>query len=176
MKTKLLAFFILASACFLLAETVPQTQTTLKSYFNPTGAIPTTNDYNELIDTTFFYINSMWTNSQAAAASAASAASAAPAVVAVGWMETVTTQAWTLSRNVNVSNVIFGPLVGSAYYPTTILFSNYMAGTNYGVWLSSDSVNIGLVNSGALVKSNWCMVVELTNNIHNKPFSLLIYQ
>jgi hypothetical protein len=43
-------------------ETVPQMQTVLKSYF-VTGAIPTEADYWELIDTEFWYINQMWTNS-----------------------------------------------------------------------------------------------------------------
>jgi hypothetical protein len=86
MKTKIFVVSLLSAFCFLLCvlatETVPQTQTVLKSYFNPTGAIPTTNSYNELIDTMFWYIGDAWTNAQAAAASAA--ANPIGAAVALG--------------------------------------------------------------------------------------------
>lgn len=65
------AFILLALGWMLLpaAETVPQSQTVLKSYFN-TGSVPTSTNYWEMIDTIFWYVNSMYTNSQAQLAQA----------------------------------------------------------------------------------------------------------
>ena len=59
MKKTILITLILTFQIFmcLSAETVPQSQQSLKSYFNPTGAVPGTNAYNELIDTMFYYLN-----------------------------------------------------------------------------------------------------------------------
>lgn len=44
------------------AETVPQTQTVLKSYFQ-NGSVPNSTNYAELIDTMFYYIGQMSSNS-----------------------------------------------------------------------------------------------------------------
>ena len=84
-KTLLILFSIVAVALIIFlarAETVPQSQTNLKGYFNPTGAVPGTNAYNEFIDTMFWYANFFYTNAQSAAISAALAQQASSAAVA----------------------------------------------------------------------------------------------
>ena len=53
-------------------ETVPQTQLILKSYFL-TDAIPSQANYWEWIDTWYWYVNSMWTNSQMTLSNSAAA-------------------------------------------------------------------------------------------------------
>lgn len=66
----------LVIAVTIYSETVPQTQTVLKSYF-VTGAIPTETNYDELIDTMFWYIGWTYTNALNAQAYASNVAAQA---------------------------------------------------------------------------------------------------
>lgn len=58
-------------------ETVPQTQTILKSYF-VTGNVPTQTNYMEFIDTMFFFIQTMATNAWQMASNAQVIAASGP--------------------------------------------------------------------------------------------------
>jgi hypothetical protein len=89
-RSIIIVLAILAVSLIVWAETVPQTQTVLKSYFI-TGSVPTQNDYYEFIDTMFYYIGWTYTNAQAAAASASNAVTAAA----------ISPRCWGLIQNYN---------------------------------------------------------------------------
>jgi hypothetical protein len=110
------------------AQTIPQTQTVLQSYF-VTGAVPTQTQYQELIGTMFWYANQTYSNSLVAASNSAaltaqykSAFGAVPVPGCSGH--------FTAANNLSVAtNCSYGG-VGSGY-TTTLNFAFAFPDTNY---------------------------------------------
>lgn len=144
MKTKIAlltitALFTVLVACLRATETVPQTQTVLKSYFNPTGATPGTNEFNELIDTMFWYINSTYTNSQNASMQASNAAAVTSASFLVSFTNNgsflpksplyvrsfnIASNAWTSkSESLFLTNYFATPMQ-DGYYGVHVVYNN----------------------------------------------------
>lgn len=166
MKNKI-AIGLFSFVLFMLllrAETVPQTQTVLKSYFNPTGARPGTNAYNELIDTTFWYINVIYTNAvqaRQAAQQAAASYQGAQEIVFTGISTNVTA---TITNGYNIASVSTALSTNSILggtFRTVILrvdFSTPLQGTNYIVAASAPGASksvywIGFNNENT--SGNW---------------------
>ncbi len=133
-------------------ETVPQTQSILRSYFL-TGYRPTQTNYWEFIDTMFWYANYCATNAAAAQQSAQSVQNFYPAFANFTFSVT-TNVACLFTNSINVAqivctNVSTGPniFVNSDggfsggwtlnAYRVDVTFLQPLAGTNYGVTLSS---------------------------------------
>ena len=98
MKTKILLLALLSAcslspATALASETVPQTQTALRSYFQ-TGHVPTQTNYWELIDTMFWYVASTYTNSLVTASNAAAELAVSPVAARVTGASS-TSRSWT---------------------------------------------------------------------------------
>ena len=137
MKTKIvLALVLLLVLAFVRAdETVPQTQTVLKSYFT-TGAVPTETNYAELIDTMFYYVAAASSNATAAAASAASANSVLSNAVPTSANFHISGNSVTLLSAYNIANITatHGGSSPNYHYIVTCVFSNSFPTTNYFVY------------------------------------------
>lgn len=123
-------------AIFTSRATVPQTQSTLKSYF-VSNAIPTQAQYAELIDTMFWYVSAIYTNSIAAKASAAQAGAAYQAAQEIVFTGTIGGVSITYTNGYNVSSVSVTNSIyssgGNDYYTVylTVNFTSALQGTNY---------------------------------------------
>lgn len=159
--TVLLALIVMLN---LKAETVPQTQTVLRSYFQ-TGLRPTQTNYWEWIDTMFWYANQTYTNALVAEQQLGQLQS-----VYLGYVNfnlTVgTVISTTYNSQFNVASVVVtnahtgfvlssgnnpGGLTGASVgdYSCTITFSNSLPGTNYFATFSSPQCT-PVVDSGNL--------------------------
>ena len=140
MKTKILLLFALLCVLCVSAlnssaqETVPQTQTILKSYFM-TGSVPKQTNYWELIDTMFWYINATYTNSQNAVA-IANAAHSAPTNPPVSCV----VQPWYVPLFFNTNGCTVNPALPTNNYGATIYFSAPFADTNFFILFSTNNV------------------------------------
>jgi hypothetical protein len=103
-------------------ETVPQWQSILKSYFI-NGAVPTEQNYWELIDTTFYYINQTYLNSLFSANNAVIAATRSANVFATA-IFTVT----NVGNNINLGGMIGVETNGFS----STLFGGYSGGAGNG--------------------------------------------
>lgn len=137
-------------------EVVPQTQTTLKSYFL-TGERPTQTNYFELIDTLFWYVNQTYSNALAAAASAneANQVYQASANFTLSYNTNLTLQV-NSSNNVsgvsvalNTVNVFPAGTTGHYInaYTVVVEFANGLQGTNYSMSFSAPGSTFGVLNS-----------------------------
>ncbi|MDR3458013.1 MAG: hypothetical protein P4N60_11245 [Verrucomicrobiae bacterium] len=141
-------------------ETVPQTQTVLKSYFVQ-GAHPSSTNYAELIDTMFYYILATYSNAQQAAVSAAAAQTVWQAVgnMSVTGSGATTTNLVISSSNVssvtvtNLGNFSINELgsgqVSFSNYRFTVTFANALGGLNYNINYSAPGLYRFQTNSGA---------------------------
>jgi len=119
-------------------ETVPQTQTILKSYYI-SGAHPKQANYWEWIDSMFYYINICATNAQLAAQAAQAA--------------TNTAHVQAMFSGQNGGATWFGPNISSVTagsFVTSVTFSNAIVDTNYIVELGADTWT---TNSAPVFKS-----------------------
>jgi len=140
MKTKTILAVVLTVACGLwpldcpAQETVPQTQTILKSYFT-TGSVPKQTNYWELIDTMFWYINATYTNSQNAVA-IANASHSSPTNPPVSCV----VQPWYVPLFFNTNGCTVNPVLPTNNYGCTIYFNVPFADTNYFIMYSTNNV------------------------------------
>ena len=164
---KILALAILASGFWLLtpalraAETVPQTQTVLKSYFT-TGNVPTQTNYWELIDTMFWYVNAIYTNSQTASSNAALAVALSPSL---GTFQLTANNSFPQAAIAHTNNIAslgysYGNNSGALFWHITNYFSNPMVNTAYIPVLTSGN---NLAANVAIVQFTNCIVFNLTN-------------
>lgn len=159
MKTKFTRRILLATAALISAfqlfsfsafsaETVPQTQTILKSYFQ-TGSIPTSTNYAELIDTMFYYVGEMSSNSAATLSAIQTLVTNQPSHASYqGNFSTPYTafSVFNLTNSYNIATVsnyqttvISGSLVDVSVH---VNFSSPLANTNYSVYFPFTSTNI----------------------------------
>lgn len=136
MKTQIIPSLALIVALWCLSasaqETVPQSQDILKSYF-VTGAVPTQNDFDEWIDTMFWYINATYTNSLGAAQSAQEAQAAnnhkfASVYVALG-LSSANLPTWTFyeTNGFSSNSIVTGTVNPFGTLEHTIWLTNYFA-------------------------------------------------
>lgn len=168
---KITAFLILASIALIVwisDATVPQTQTTLKSYFQ-TGDRPTQAQYDELIDTMFWYIGQTYTNAQYAAQQAANLQTIYQGYVnfTISVGATITNSIGNSFNVANVSIVSQGSVViagtnngggggisGFTKYKCNIVFSNALPGVNYYPTYSSPA-------TAAIIGANFATAVRI---------------
>lgn len=124
-------------------ETVPQTQTILKSYFQ-TGSVPTSTNYAELIDTMFYYVAQADSNAVNAANSANAAQSFFLATAKVQLSVAGTNLVATLTNANNIASCSVTNLYlrnNSGHYTYygqfLITLSNPMPGSNYTAVVSA---------------------------------------
>lgn len=134
-------------------ETVPQSQTILRSYFL-TGATPGEANYWEWIDTMFWYINYMATNEAAAASWAQQAATVFPAsakFTATNGIVSAATNNILIYGSNNVASIYsihIGSSGGSNFYG--VVFLNPLATTNYVLFPSANYTGSGVMLSNTL--------------------------
>jgi hypothetical protein len=156
-KQILLSLALFVSLVAQAQETVPQSQAVLKSYF-VTGAVPTQNDFDEWIDTMFWYVNATYTNSLAAAQSAQQAASTkqfASLYLAFAASYNKTPYYQFLQTNGFASSATTFGSEQIGFYQTEYLWiTNYFNSTNAlypPVFFRATRVPL----SGGLVSTNW---------------------
>jgi hypothetical protein len=120
------------------AETVPQWQSILKSYFI-TGAVPSEQNYWETIDTLFFYINQSYLNSLAAASNAVLAATRSANVFAT-----------TIFTVTNFGNTFFtGIKIQETNGFNSSAFGYYSSGAGHGGFRLTNYFTAPLTNPAA---------------------------
>ncbi|HEY4416854.1 MAG TPA: hypothetical protein VGO57_14275 [Verrucomicrobiae bacterium] len=138
---------VLATGLQLVAsgtESVPQIQTVLKSYF-VTGYKPKQNNYWELIDTMFWYINQTYIYSQQAQQAASAMTNlVSQFYVARGVVNLVSPSAPVIetgAQNINLATVsrVISQTWGSGYQ---VNFSNALTSTNYQVLLAPKETSL----------------------------------
>ena len=165
MKTKISPLFILVAAVCLRPsilegqETVPQTQTILKSYFE-TGKIPQQTNFDEWIDTEFWYVNQIASNAAFAASNAAFLSSVSPIVGSFRLTLTNNAPGYLADRVLGFTNVSgsFNNFI-SYQGSVTNFFTAPMPDTNYGVNLVESSPP-----QSFLVTNQWPFVVFKQTN------------
>jgi hypothetical protein len=137
MKTKLTILCLLSAILAACAQTVPQTQLILQSYFQ-TGQVPSSTNYMEFIGTMFYLYNASVSNAQAAAASAANLFKASGE-----FYLDHSASAVVIGGNNITSIVPFGASSGQSNH-FAITFSNNVPSTNYTVFLGVTDWGSGL--------------------------------
>ncbi|MGA2788771.1 MAG: hypothetical protein ABSF60_14725 [Verrucomicrobiota bacterium] len=156
MKKLLFAVAIVAT-CHLspvqAQEVVPQTQLVLKSYFQPHYQ-PTSTNFYELIDTLFWYINSTYTNSQAALSNSITSVNSLPYNASSSFRLDTTTPITSYNTN---NCVISGFHYSSGTWLVTNTFITPFADTNY--MINTISKNVGLLDfyTVPVQKTNYCV-------------------
>ena len=182
MKTKILLLALLSAcslspATALASETVPQTQTALRSYFQ-TGHVPTQTNYWELIDTMFWYVASTYTNSLVTASNAAAELAVSPVAARVRVVITNTPPFITTSRMGGLTNIAVNTGTATGYLVDfTNYFSAPMADTAYTVQVL-DSGGGGGICSGSfsvLTRATNCCVVRGTSNCSGGAWAYILF-
>jgi hypothetical protein len=143
--TNLLSSFFTNSLASIqpATETVPQIQSILKSYYI-TGAVPSQQNYWEWIDSMFWYINSIYTNSVQTSSNANYITSISPIVGSFTFcLSNAAPFLNLIQTNGIVTNVISavtqsgGPSIFTYGGTATAWFSTPFADTNYGFWTAN---------------------------------------
>ncbi len=120
---------------------VPQSQATLKSYFE-TGDKPSQAQFAEVIDTMFWYINDLNARTAAAEQAAADAARAA-ATVLLKASFAAGTKTWNISDQVRVASVVVVDPQAVQLVHRVTFSGNPFANANYKLLLSHNYPEIG---------------------------------
>jgi hypothetical protein len=123
-------------------ETVPQNQLVLKSYFI-TGALPSQANYWEFIDTMYWYVTAIYTNSQTAVA-AAQQAQQSPLVAELQFTLITTPPYITTTHSFGIASNACGYSTSSGgKWHITNYFSATMPDTDYDFYFLSRPNNLG---------------------------------
>jgi hypothetical protein len=178
MKTKIISLAaLLLCVCALktsATETVPQTQTVLKSYFQ-TGNVPTQNNYAELIDTMFWYVAATYTNSLAAQSNATVAISRNPVAASLQWTLHTSVPYVSISHTNGISSI--GYKYSSGSWTMTNYFSTPMSDTTYQVNCINAASSLGITYMSVSAKFTNCCVftVSVSGGAGEGYFSYFVF-